>query len=291
MVTRMASEPETIPPSYNAHASDTETSQHIPGQRLQEATDGAVRNELPARAQDQGDLGVGNLSLVDPKHDTTTANETKEDTNPFRRPHSRSPAPQAHDASIFEDDFELQPDDFDSSHLEVDSVASQSSTPQADPTDNSKRSTPSIAQGDSTIEQDVTPTLATGKGKAPLISDTDTATPSLTPDAQQEPAVRSPRESADGQRNTVYQIKHIRWHDVNKQGIRTSPILTQNINGPCPLLALVNALVLSTPANVETALVETLRAREQVSLGLLLVRDLSSLGLVLTALHRRTCHA
>ena len=50
---------------------------------------------------------------------------------------------------------------------------------------------------------------------------------------------------------------------------RFSPILIQNANGPCPLLALVNALVLSTPEGVETALTETLEAREQVSLGLL----------------------
>lgn len=80
----------------------------------------------------------------------------------------------------------------------------------------------------------------------------------------------SPNTIMNRQRKETYQIKHIRWHDVNKRGIRTSPILTQNINGPCPLLALVNALVLSTPPDVETALVETLRTREQVSLGLLL---------------------
>lgn len=80
----------------------------------------------------------------------------------------------------------------------------------------------------------------------------------------------SPNTVMNRQRKETYQIKHIRWHDVNKRGIRTSPILTQNINGPCPLLALVNALVLSTAADMETALVETLRTREQVSLGLLL---------------------
>lgn len=72
------------------------------------------------------------------------------------------------------------------------------------------------------------------------------------------------------QTKEFYKIKHIRWHDGKQNGIRTSPILTQNANGPCPLLALVNALVLSTPANEQTALVETLRTREQVSLGLLL---------------------
>jgi hypothetical protein len=74
----------------------------------------------------------------------------------------------------------------------------------------------------------------------------------------------------DRQRKEHYQIKQIRWYDENIQRIRTSPILTQNLNGPCPLLALVNALVLSTPADLETALVETLRTRETVSLGLLL---------------------
>jgi hypothetical protein len=80
----------------------------------------------------------------------------------------------------------------------------------------------------------------------------------------------SPNTAMNRQRKEHYQIKHIRWHDVNTRGVRTSPILTQNLNGPCPLLALVNALVLSTPPGIETALVETLRTREQVSLGLLL---------------------
>jgi hypothetical protein len=72
------------------------------------------------------------------------------------------------------------------------------------------------------------------------------------------------------QRKEHYQIKHIRWLDHNIEDMRVSPILTQNLNGPCPLLALVNALVLSTPAGLDTALVETLRTRETVSLGLLL---------------------
>ncbi|XPS76171.1 hypothetical protein M3J09_008227 [Ascochyta lentis] len=84
------------------------------------------------------------------------------------------------------------------------------------------------------------------------------------------PGPESPNTAMNRQRREHYQIKHIRWHDVNKPGIRTSPILTQNLNGPCPLLALVNALVLSTPPGIETALIETLRTREQVSLGLLL---------------------
>ncbi|POS83907.1 hypothetical protein EPUL_004748 [Erysiphe pulchra] len=73
------------------------------------------------------------------------------------------------------------------------------------------------------------------------------------------------------QRKEMYDIKKIKWCDAKSKGInKISPILIQNANGPCPLLGLVNALTLSTPAGLNTPLVETLRSREQVSLGLLL---------------------
>jgi ubiquitin carboxyl-terminal hydrolase MINDY-1/2 len=81
----------------------------------------------------------------------------------------------------------------------------------------------------------------------------------------------APGSTIRKQKKETYEIKKITWHDVTaEKNPRVSPILVQNANGPCPLLALVNALSLSTPANVETALVEALRSREQVSLGLLL---------------------
>ena len=100
------------------------------------------------------------------------------------------------------------------------------------------------------------------------------APPALPP----RPASADPRStpsradtpSAEQRRSEHYQIKHLRWYDATNACLRQSPALTQNANGPCPLLALVNALVLSTPAGEATALVETLRTREQVSLGLLL---------------------
>ena len=69
----------------------------------------------------------------------------------------------------------------------------------------------------------------------------------------------------------TYQIRLVNWYDASSPtNPRRSPIMVQNANGPCPLLALVNALVLTTRSDVTTALVETLRVREQVSLGLLL---------------------
>ncbi|KAL6864571.1 hypothetical protein J3F83DRAFT_142762 [Trichoderma novae-zelandiae] len=79
------------------------------------------------------------------------------------------------------------------------------------------------------------------------------------------------RPPVDGKAET-YQIKNIRWHDASSSNNpRTSPILIQNENGPCPLVALVNALTLTTPDDIgDTALVQVLRLREQVSLSLLL---------------------
>jgi len=111
--------------------------------------------------------------------------------------------------------------------------------------------------------------------------------PRITEDSQEPPAERVPAPQPDTaahncdvesqqsktkrQRSETYQIKVVYWYDVSSvTNPRKSPILIQNANGPCPLLALVNALVLSTPADTATALVETLRVREQVSLGLLL---------------------
>ena len=99
--------------------------------------------------------------------------------------------------------------------------------------------------------------------------------PPKTHDMQVEDAsfAQSQRdESAKSKRaRETYQIRHVNWYDISsKSNPRRSPIMVQNANGPCPLLALVNALVLSTPAGYATALVETLRVREQISLGLLL---------------------
>ncbi|KAK4166248.1 protein FAM63A [Cladorrhinum sp. PSN259] len=96
--------------------------------------------------------------------------------------------------------------------------------------------------------------------------------PALPPRKSAETAAPPPQPPRPVNKNETYQIKNINWHDVTAaKNPRMSPILVQNANGPCPLVALVNALTLTTPADkVNTALVETLKSREQVSLGLLL---------------------
>ncbi|KAI0837452.1 hypothetical protein F5Y06DRAFT_89758 [Hypoxylon sp. FL0890] len=84
------------------------------------------------------------------------------------------------------------------------------------------------------------------------------------PPRPQPPSVTSKSET--------YQIKNINWFDATAaKNPRKSPILVQNANGPCPLVALVNALTITTPATQESSnLVETLRSREQISLDFLL---------------------
>ena len=85
--------------------------------------------------------------------------------------------------------------------------------------------------------------------------------------------IESAEELLSKQRNVTYQIKQINWFDAAagpNGSMRRCPILTQNANGPCPLLALVNALTLSAPESPQTILVDTLSSREQISLGLLL---------------------
>ncbi|KAM3509833.1 hypothetical protein MY10362_000384 [Beauveria mimosiformis] len=79
------------------------------------------------------------------------------------------------------------------------------------------------------------------------------------------------RQPVDGEAET-YQIKNIRWNDpAYYNNSRVSPILVQNQNGPCPLVALVNALSLTTPADTfESTLIQVLFSRERISLNLLL---------------------
>ncbi|KAI3317512.1 hypothetical protein HD806DRAFT_541142 [Xylariaceae sp. AK1471] len=111
--------------------------------------------------------------------------------------------------------------------------------------------------------------------------DTEQA-PALPPrtSAEAPPLPPPHRQSPDNANmSETYQIKIINWQDSKAaKNPRKSPILVQNANGPCPLVALVNALTLTTPADqANTNLVETLRSREQISLSFLLEAVLDEL--------------
>ncbi|KAI1266299.1 hypothetical protein F5Y18DRAFT_25414 [Xylariaceae sp. FL1019] len=64
--------------------------------------------------------------------------------------------------------------------------------------------------------------------------------------------------------SVTYDIKIISWFDSQTdKNPRELPILMQNLNGPCPLLALVNALTLTTPPEqTDSILVQALRSKK-----------------------------
>ncbi|KAI1943800.1 hypothetical protein LOZ66_000387 [Ophidiomyces ophidiicola] len=68
----------------------------------------------------------------------------------------------------------------------------------------------------------------------------------------------------------VYGVRIVNWTDGINKAMRQSPILVQNENGPCPLLALVNSLVMRTPLDNQSPLIRALSSRERISLGLLI---------------------
>ncbi|KAL4892060.1 hypothetical protein BDV59DRAFT_57113 [Aspergillus ambiguus] len=123
----------------------------------------------------------------------------------------------------------------------------------------------------------------------------DVAPPTPNPAISQAVA-----EQQREKRTETYSIRKINWMDST--GIlRESPVLVQNKNGPCPLLALVNALVLRASQDTQPPILRALQTKEQISLGLLIEAlfdelitrlgpddqfpDIEALSLFLTMLH------
>ncbi|KAJ6155895.1 hypothetical protein N7470_006461 [Penicillium chermesinum] len=92
-------------------------------------------------------------------------------------------------------------------------------------------------------------------------------TPAPVPStAPERPRIRlSAAEEArqQEQRSETYSIRQINW-------AASVPNTSPDKNGPCPLLALINALVLRADPASQPPIVRALQAREQISLGLLI---------------------
>ncbi|OBT80204.1 hypothetical protein VF21_00562 [Pseudogymnoascus sp. 05NY08] len=113
------------------------------------------------------------------------------------------------------------------------------------------------------------------------IGDSEEATTSHDENSAGEPDAPPPRQDArdiEEKSKETYAIRNITWYDVRAvANPRITPVLMQNANGPCPLLALVNALTISSPLGMPSPLIETLRRRENISLELLLTAILDDL--------------
>jgi hypothetical protein len=127
------------------------------------------------------------------------------------------------------------------------------------------------------------------------------APPALT---QVPPTTLPPMSEAELQRfqekqAETYAIRHVNWTDTTGK-LRESPVLIQNKNGPCPLLALVNGLIMrSVDKSSQPPIVRALQTRENISLGLLIqalfdelttyenevLPDIEALSRFLTMLH------
>ncbi|KAK9464973.1 hypothetical protein V1512DRAFT_249524 [Lipomyces arxii] len=69
--------------------------------------------------------------------------------------------------------------------------------------------------------------------------------------------------------SSVFKIKTIEFYDVNRR-LREFSIVLQNENGPCPLIALVNTLILSTPPEKKAPLSQMLTYRTSVNASTLI---------------------
>ncbi|OAX81360.1 hypothetical protein ACJ72_04300 [Emergomyces africanus] len=67
----------------------------------------------------------------------------------------------------------------------------------------------------------------------------------------------------------TYDIRQVNWTD-GKTSLRKSPMLVQCENGPCPLVALVNGLVLRNMTDSPSPIAKALQSREKISLGLIM---------------------
>lgn len=117
---------------------------------------------------------------------------------------------------------------------------------------------------------------------------------SLPPPPMSEAELKSFQEK----QAETYAIRHINWIDYTGQ-LRESPVLVQSRNGPCPLLALVNGLIMRSDRKTEPPIVRALKTRENISLGLLIqalfdelvtysndeLPDIEALSRFLTMLH------
>lgn len=128
-----------------------------------------------------------------------------------------------------------------------------------------------------------------------LQAQTTDAPPPRTPTPLTEAQIRQ-RERILAE---TYDIRKVNW-DNGFSGLRESPMLVQNENGPCPLLALVNGMVMRARPDADSPLVKILQSKEKISVELLIhalfeelttcvgeneLPDIEDLGSFLTVLH------
>ncbi|PGG98914.1 endoglucanase [Blastomyces parvus] len=145
--------------------------------------------------------------------------------------------------------------------------------PENDPNESTRTDAPSMSSVFDDHPRDLS-------NKAPSISDelaSSTSKPATAVAALEhvKPALSHLSESGQPpailqkKLSETYDIRQVNWTD-GTTSLRKSPVLVQNENGPCPLLALVNGLVLRSRVDSPSPITKALQSREKISLGLLM---------------------
>jgi len=77
----------------------------------------------------------------------------------------------------------------------------------------------------------------------PKVTKEDSDPDRVEPEKSKVPDVSSV-DAAARERNSIYHVKWIGWRRNSSDAMRRVGIMTQNENGPCPLLSIVNVLIL-----------------------------------------------
>ncbi|KAI1389014.1 uncharacterized protein F4822DRAFT_266126 [Hypoxylon trugodes] len=271
------SEPETSTNPWQPAFTETRSSSTAPPLSDQEPKSNVWDSGLPLKVPSAGQ--VSNPPTVSP---LSVEGEPQAWSNTSPNPPLQHPPERSQDAGEIFDDQNAWDDigsnnkgkqpDLQTSQVQTETVdgwnlIDHEPMPEPVPGTLSKRSTwENFMDADDERPKDTTEPITT----------TEEPAPSLPPRraTEEQAPLQPPRPQAlDGtNKSETYQIKNIHWFDATAaKNPRRSPILVQNANGPCPLVALVNALTLTTPATQKNSnLIETLKSREQISLDFLL---------------------
>nr|KMM67417.1 DUF455 domain-containing protein [Coccidioides posadasii RMSCC 3488] len=175
----------------------------------------------------------------------------------------------------------MKPGTENKGHSEIQNVnAASGSNDPLIPTDNTRPTppllSPNLIELDETEEREAPHSSASyqppsDKQRAPSLLEP----PKSAHVAEEQPTLQDTPSETQGpqppaQPSDIYGIRTVNWTDGVHKTLRRSPVLVQNENGPCPLLALVNSLVMRTPPDIQSPLIKALRSRERISLGLLI---------------------
>lgn len=94
-----------------------------------------------------------------------------------------------------------------------------------------------VASGVESTNQTGSPPIALQRVEGSVVNEE-------TGSADKTGSVKLTSQSEQRALESIYQIKWIKWKGIN------TPIITQNENGPCPLLAIVNVLLLQRRVNI-----------------------------------------